>query len=288
MNRCLIKTIVKCAFKICYIYLCKCLLPSFKCITYIKTDYNNELENAILKMKRLIVFCENKKDKHHTDRSDNISGTQKVRHITPKFDVKKCNKSEKDINADTTCSHDHSATHSDNSSNDHSDDSSDNHSDDHSDAHSDNHSDDSSDNRSNEPSDDPTDANESIKKETYDVIKKNITDNLKEKYGENVEIDFKCDETIKTKKTPKKQMVPEKSKSLENTVYSLKIKEVGKDEPKKNNFCESEIYVNTKTKKFYVRSKNGFESFDLQKRSVVRCKKDKYKNMIDLLIQIKF
>ena len=66
----------------------------------------------------------------------------------------------------------------------------------------------------------------------------------------------------------------DKEKNKEKMLYSLKIKKLGADKPCTDNFNESDIYVNTLTKKFYVRSGDGFASFNLVKNSIVKCEKE--------------
>jgi hypothetical protein len=98
-----------------------------------------------------------------------------------------------------------------------------------------------------------------IKEAAYDEIKKTIVNKLKEEHGDNICVEFTYQDNEEL----------EKNKVL----YSLKIKEIGKDQPPDDKFKESEIYVNTKTKTFHVKTDNGFKSFPLIKRSVIRCEK---------------
>lgn len=100
---------------------------------------------------------------------------------------------------------------------------------------------------------------DNLKDEAYGEIKKKITSRLKEQYGDNICIDFTYDEAEDCKK--------------DKVLYSLKVKELGKNDPDEKDFEESEIFVNTKTKTFGVRTSKGFRVFPLAKRSVVRCEK---------------
>jgi len=94
----------------------------------------------------------------------------------------------------------------------------------------------------------------------YDTIKEKITNELKEKYGSDIDIEFEYENEGETKT------------EMESS-YSLKIKSVGRGEPNPTDFKESEIYVNAKNKKYYIRSGNGFVTHPLRKRSVIRCEK---------------
>ena len=96
-----------------------------------------------------------------------------------------------------------------------------------------------------------------VKESAMNEIKQNITEQLKEKYGDNICVDFACDDAPKDKKM----------------LYALKIKEIGRCDPKEGDFCESDIYVNTESKQFYVKTKSGFHTYPLLKRSVVKCEK---------------
>lgn len=55
-----------------------------------------------------------------------------------------------------------------------------------------------------------------------------------------------------------------------DTVYSLKIKEIGSGEPKKGNYACSEIYVNKADRTFNVMTEEGFKTFALCPKSIVR------------------
>jgi hypothetical protein len=90
----------------------------------------------------------------------------------------------------------------------------------------------------------------------YGEIKDTITQQLKDKYGENICVDFTYDDCDDSK-----------------MLYSLKIKEIGKCDPDPRDFCESEIYVNTKNKTFHVKIGNKFKSFPLVKKSIVKCER---------------
>jgi hypothetical protein len=98
---------------------------------------------------------------------------------------------------------------------------------------------------------------ESSKKAAMSEIKQTITAQLKERYGDDIAIDFSHD-TVQTK---------------DKCLYAIKIKELGKSMPKENDFEESDIYVNTDKKVFYVRTKSGFKVYPLTKRSIIRCEK---------------
>ena len=102
---------------------------------------------------------------------------------------------------------------------------------------------------------------ESIDKDTaYSEIKKNITSQLKEKYGDDVFIEFENKDK-------------DKNKEMDKSIYSLKIKKTGIINPHMTDFDESDIYVNTKTKTFHIRTKRGFEIFPLVKNSIIKCDK---------------
>jgi len=59
----------------------------------------------------------------------------------------------------------------------------------------------------------------------------------------------------------------------EKILYTLKIKQIGTSEPVLSDYAESDIYVNSKTKMFLVRSTDGFKSFPLIKQSIVNCER---------------
>jgi hypothetical protein len=99
-----------------------------------------------------------------------------------------------------------------------------------------------------------------IRESAYDDIKKSITLQLKEKYGDDICVDFAYDDINVAEK--------------EDILYSLKIKEIGKSEPNPKEFSESEIYINTSSKQFCIKTKDGFQKFPLTKRSVVKCEKN--------------
>lgn len=148
----------------------------------------------------------------------------------------------------------------------------------------------------------------------YDEIRKSITDQLKQKYGDNVCIDFTyetCEEDIASEKQSsnvndnvndnandnmndnvvnKKKLNnfklndivkrPEKTKTtncmnnINDSLYSLKIKGIGRTDPDIHSFSESDIYVNTKAKTFSVMCGKGFKTFPLPKKSVIKYDKN--------------
>jgi hypothetical protein len=89
----------------------------------------------------------------------------------------------------------------------------------------------------------------------YNKIKKTIYNDLIKQYGSNTQVIFDTSDDCRQ--------------------YSLRIDGYGKCDPKEDEFCESEIYVNTVNKRFYVMSKNGFKSFPLRMGSVVEIEKKK-------------
>lgn len=101
-----------------------------------------------------------------------------------------------------------------------------------------------------------TNHDEELKKSAIKEIQQNITNQLKEKYGDDICIDFAHNEPDNKER-----------KSL----YALKIKEIGRREPKDRYFSDSDIYVNTETKQFYIKTDDGFHVYPLVKRSIVRC-----------------
>lgn len=95
------------------------------------------------------------------------------------------------------------------------------------------------------------------KRNAYEKIKDNITAQLKEKYGTDTYVEFNvCDD-----------------ESKDDMICALKIKEMGKNDPNPEKYGKSDIYVNTKTKTFQIRTSDGFQSFPLGKKSIVRCEK---------------
>ena len=101
-----------------------------------------------------------------------------------------------------------------------------------------------------------TNHDDELKKSAIKEIQQNITNQLKEKYGDDICIDFAHNESNNKEK-----------KSL----YALKIKEIGRREPRDRDFSDSDIYVNTETKQFYIKTDDGFNVYPLVKRSIVRC-----------------
>ena len=202
MNGESINCIVRCAFKICYIYFLKCFLPSINLGLNINlfspVDYDCMLCGQINHMKQLIISnpqpqtqcCENIKTDDSSKQTQICDGSE----ILSK-------------NSNSTQSDDHSA---------------------------------------------------SIKEAARCEIKQTITSQLKKKYGDDICIEFNYADNDKKK---------------EKMIYSLKIKQIGPRLPNPDNYSESDIYVNTKTKSFYVRSGEGFASFPLIKQSIVKCEK---------------
>lgn len=91
-------------------------------------------------------------------------------------------------------------------------------------------------------------------------IQSTITDQLKEKYGDNIEINFATDDlnAIRTEK---------------NRLYALKIKEIGRKPPNEADLRDSEIYIDTTAKLFYVKHHDELHKFPLLKKSVVECER---------------
>lgn len=192
-----INAIVRCAFKICFLYILKCFVPSISIRSYIKlcetSNYDDELNDQILIMKKLLnsCLCEYEKNNDKYDKYDKYG--------------KYCKHDKKNICITKTNDHDIA-----------------------------------------------------LKNAAYDEIKMNIVDQLKEKYGDNIAIDFTYDNSKKNKD------------NKEKVLYALKIKEIGKNTPKIKKFNESEIYVNTETNMFHIRTKDGFHIFPLIKKSLVK------------------
>jgi hypothetical protein len=69
-------------------------------------------------------------------------------------------------------------------------------------------------------------------------------------------------------------MNSEMSSIDEDYIYAMKIKTISKTEPNYNKMLLNEIHVNTEKKLFYIKTKNGFECFDMPKRCIVKS----YKN----------
>lgn len=55
-------------------------------------------------------------------------------------------------------------------------------------------------------------------------------------------------------------------------MYSLKIKCIGDDKPCLDHYNESDIYVDKKNERFYVKSKNVFNNYPLKQNSIIKCK----------------
>jgi hypothetical protein len=64
-----------------------------------------------------------------------------------------------------------------------------------------------------------------------------------------------------------------KDLSMDEMIYTLKIKNIGTHVPDPESYSESEIYVNTNTKIFYIKTINGFKTFPLNKKSIIKCEK---------------
>ena len=107
-----------------------------------------------------------------------------------------------------------------------------------------------------------------MKHEAIKTIKKEITTKLKEKYGDDTQVEFSERSDLSDGNSCKSDC-----DDGDKSIYSLKIKLMGNCDPDAKKFKESEIYVNTKHKTFMVRTKKGFETFPLIKRSVVKCEK---------------
>ena len=194
MNKDLVNSIVKCAFRICSIYFMKFFVPNVNLGSY-KTlpqdsNYEAELNKAISKMRDLLL-------KDYQNNSNNITSVEET--------------------------------------------------------------------------------DEYARKTAYKQIKKNLTIQLKEKYGDNIQIDF-CNEKINKNNDNDKDVIILKTenesvnefKEGHDRKYALKIKEIGQHEPNTKNFDENDIYVNTKTKTYHIKVKNGFNTYPLGKRSIVR------------------
>lgn len=98
----------------------------------------------------------------------------------------------------------------------------------------------------------------SVKDAAYSEIKKTISSQLREKYGDDICVDFSYDNDDKNK---------------DKMLYSLKIKRLGISTPDPDDYSESDVYVNTKTKTFHVKTGKGFISFPLIKHSIVKCER---------------
>lgn len=57
-----------------------------------------------------------------------------------------------------------------------------------------------------------------------------------------------------------------------NETFALKIKDIGRDIPKENEYNDSEIFINIENKTIQIKTKNGFKTFPLNKKSIVRTK----------------
>ncbi len=85
----------------------------------------------------------------------------------------------------------------------------------------------------------------------------------------------KSSKSNKTNKSNKSNKIDKSKSSIasDDSAYSLKIKNIGNQEPNKDDFNDSDIYINQKSKKFYIKTSNGFTSFPLNKKSIVRYEK---------------
>jgi hypothetical protein len=65
----------------------------------------------------------------------------------------------------------------------------------------------------------------------------------------------------------------DENNKTEKIVYAIKIKQLGNHDPDPDLFNDSDIYINKKTKIFYVKSQEGFSTFPLIKQSIIKCEK---------------
>lgn len=98
--------------------------------------------------------------------------------------------------------------------------------------------------------------------ENLTKLQETITSQLRDRYGNDVIIDFTYSST--------KPNTEDENTEYE---YALKIKRIGGDTPIWDDFAESEIYVHTEKKVFYVRTKKGFRVYPLNKKSIIKCVK---------------
>lgn len=98
-----------------------------------------------------------------------------------------------------------------------------------------------------------------------ETIKSNIEKHLKHKYGD-CDVSFDENITYDTESTI--------STLDEDYVYAMKIRSISKSEPIYERMEVNEIHVNTKRKIYYIKTDNGFECFDLPKKSLVKCDKN--------------
>lgn len=214
MNKDLIIAVVRSAFRICCIYFLMCFLPPICIGPYINIgstsniDYNKQMQEQILKLKKLL------NNTSVDDLNDDINDSN--------HDVLNSSESSE--------SNDHSCVETETSDK----------------------------NISNKN----VYNNDTLNNDAYKEVKKNIINQLKEQYGDNIRVDF----------TKNKSDVS--SISQNKALYAIVIKELGKTNPNPKDFDESEIYVNTKTKTFHVKTKNTFAVYPFNKKSVVRCDKN--------------
>ncbi len=207
MDKDLIKSIVRCAFKICFYYFLKCFLLTID--SYGNkgslSKYEIKLLERISVLKSLVLELDLDSSNEKSSESDSGSLCSSTKNI-------------ESLNTEITESSNISSNKN---------------------------------------------YSESIDSDTkhmaYEKIKENITTQLKEKYGADTHIEFDlCDDQTSDKN---------------NVICALKIKEMGKTEPDPEKFGESDIYVNTKTKTFQIKTSEGFHFFPLGKKSIVRYEK---------------
>jgi hypothetical protein len=102
--------------------------------------------------------------------------------------------------------------------------------------------------------------------DVYTDVKEKIKNELVTQYGENICVDFVMDDN--NGKDFNKIVNGDHHK----TIYSLKVKEISNCDPDPCNFNESDICINAKNKKFFVKKGNAFIIFDLHKKTVIKCK----------------
>lgn len=219
MNKNLIKSIVRCAFRICFIYFLKCFLPLIiidsrgsSSSLLSMSNYEIELLKQISILKKLVLQFD-------SDESLDSSASPSVNE-SPSASASASENTSTNASANSNNSND---SHSENS--------------------------------------ESLDSN--TKHLAYEKIKENITNQLKEKYGAETRVEFNiCNDKETDKNNVKNDMI-----------CALKIKEMGKTDPDPEKYGNSDIYVNTKTKTFHVKTLNGFQSFPLGKKSIVKCEK---------------
>lgn len=126
------------------------------------------------------------------------------------------------------------------------------------------------------------DAIKNIKKsesiENLTKLQETITSQLRDRYGNDVIIDF----TYNTINNSSKSNIGGENTNASNGIvnntntdieYALKIKRIGGDMPDFDDYAESEIFVHTEKKVFYIRTKTGFRVYPLNKKSIIKCVK---------------